>query len=228
MSAGAGSRVQAVLFDLDGTLVDSAPGIEYSMRCALAAARVTGTMGDVRTLLGPPIRVVFERALGPLPAATLDALEAAFRTSYDAGGWQRTRPCDLAASTLTDLTLMGIRTFVVTNKPQAPTSRILARLELDRFFSGVVCPDSATPPFRSKTDVVQHTLRAFALTGGETVLVGDSLDDARAAHACGMRFVAMSQGYGDAHTQVEVPVSAVCAGFSELLPLVHEWRTWHS
>jgi len=76
----------------------------------------------------------------------------------------------------------------------------------------------------SKSDVVRHTMQKFALLGSETLVVGDSVDDARAAQACGMRFVAMSQGYGGAHCQSEAPVAAVCAALSELLPLVATWR----
>ncbi|OFV92554.1 MAG: hypothetical protein A3H95_06570 [Acidobacteria bacterium RIFCSPLOWO2_02_FULL_64_15] len=214
----------AILFDLDGTLVDSVPGIEYSMRCALTATGVRETMRDVRALLGPPIRVVFERALGPLPAAILDDLEREFRASYDEVGWQRTQACERAASTLGGLSSLGVRNFVVTNKPKAPTEKILARLRLDGFCSGVVCRDSVSPPLASKSDVVRHTMQKFALLGSETLVVGDSVDDARAAQACGMRFVAMSQGYGGAHCQSEAPVAAVCAALSELLPLVATWR----
>jgi phosphoglycolate phosphatase len=216
--------LDAILFDLDGTLVDSAPGIEYSMRCAVAATGVAGTIHDVRTLVGPPVRAMFERALGPMPSETLDALEREFRSSYDATGWQQTRACAHAASTLEALPSLGVRAFVVTNKPAAPTGRILARLGLHAFCSGVVCLDSVSPPFGTKTDVVRYTMRHFGLVGPDTLVVGDSMDDARAAEACGVRFVAMSSGYGRADRQAEAPVAAVCAALSELVPLVKAWR----
>jgi len=156
--------------------------------------------------------------------AILDDLEREFRASYDEVGWQRTQACERAASTLGGLSSLGVRNFVVTNKPKAPTEKILARLRLDGFCSGVVCRDSVSPPLASKSDVVRHTMQKFALLGSETLVVGDSVDDARAAQACGMRFVAMSQGYGGAHCQSEAPVAAVCAALSELLPLVATWR----
>jgi phosphoglycolate phosphatase len=79
--------LQAALFDLDGTLVDSLPGIAFSVDAAIAESGLPVRRTDLRPLIGPPIREIFRQLLPQADALHLSSLEAAFRTSYDTGGW---------------------------------------------------------------------------------------------------------------------------------------------
>ena len=83
--------IRNVLFDLDGTLVDSRPGIDYSIRAALKAVLPSQTHRRLNYLVGPPIRDIFARILATTDETLLDQLERQFRISYDAIGWRQTR-----------------------------------------------------------------------------------------------------------------------------------------
>ncbi len=189
-------EITSVLFDLDGTLVDSSAGIEYSCRVALQEVLPGREIRDLRARIGPPIREVFRRALPDVGADALGQLERSFRASYDAEGWRRSVAYPGVAETLSCLRELGRRSFVVTNKPQAPTRSILGLLGLEARFEEVVCPDSRTPPFASKAEEAIDLVRRYGLQPERAALVGDSEEDARAAQACGLPFIAASYGYG--------------------------------
>jgi phosphoglycolate phosphatase len=191
--------VTAILFDLDGTLVDSLPGIEYSIRVALRQVLPRRETVDPRGWIGPPIRAMFRRAFPDVDDATLDDLERAFRSSYNSEGWQKTLAYNGVAATLARLAEQGVRNFVVTNKPRIPTQRILGQLHLVQCFTAVVTQDCTSPPFASKSEMVAYLLTQYSLKSRQTLLVGDSDDDDRAAQGCGLPFLAVTYGYGAAH-----------------------------
>lgn len=212
--------IDAVIFDLDGTLVDSMPGIEYAAAAAWAAVQPGPPCPSLRPLIGPPIREMFRKALPDADAATLAALERAFRSAYDGDGWQKTVVYPGVPETLAALTADGVQCFGVTNKPSLPTQQILQHCGLSAHFQAFLSPDSRMPPFASKAEAVASLLAQYNLDPARTLLMGDSLDDARAAQACGLWFAAFAGGYGWVHQQAEVPVALVCPRFADVLQLI--------
>jgi phosphoglycolate phosphatase len=188
--------IRNVIFDLDGTLVDTRSGIEYSMRLALRSEFPGGEPALRGCRLGPPIREIFGRLCPGIDPVGLDRLERHFRSSYDTVGWKRSQAYPGAASVLNDLHAMGTRLFVATNKPKWASCAILDRLRLRAYFEAVVSPDSVSPRFSSKGQIVAHLLKEYALDQAVTALVGDSEDDRVAASENGIRFVAANYGYG--------------------------------
>jgi phosphoglycolate phosphatase len=186
-----------IIFDLDGTLVDSLPGIQCSARHAVSTVFPGRTLPDLRPFVGPPIFEAIYNILGPGARARAAQFETCFRAHYDQIGWQQTQPYPGAIDVLSELKRSGIRCHVVTNKPALPTSRILSRLGLRPHLSRVVCRDSRTPGFRDKAEALRHLLEEFAVPAEAAIMVGDSADDAYAAVACGLPFAAASYGYGD-------------------------------
>jgi len=205
-----------VLFDLDGTLVDSLPGIAWAARLALAEVLPGSELPDLRPFVGPPIREVFRRALGEDTAGIVTDLEAVFRRCYNTEGWRRSFAYADVPDTLAALSAAGIRLGVVTNKPQEPTRSILDHLDLARFMDVVVTPDSRSPPYASKTETLAAALQARALVPALTLFVGDSHDDAAAACACGVRFAAVASGYGDAARQTVYPIDVTLDALGDL------------
>lgn len=216
--------IHAVLFDLDGTLVDSLPGISWAAQLALTEVRPGCELPDLRAFVGPPIREVLRLALGESNAGTLADLEAAFRRHYNTEGWRQSFTYADVPDTLAALSAAGLCMGVVTNKPQAPTRRILDHLDLTRFMDVVVTPDSQSPPFASKTETLAAALQARGLAPALTLFVGDSEDDAAAACACGVHFAAVASGYGDAARQTAFPIAVtldvlgdLCRGSASIL-----------
>ena len=208
--------VSNVIFDLDGTLVDSAPGIEFAAQTAWADVVPDRSCPPMRPLMGPPIREMFRRALPIARPKILDALEKGFRQAYDTVGWKKTLSFPHVRETLTALTEQGVRCFGVTNKPASPTQQILAHCGLDWFFDVFLSPDSRQPAFTSKVAATQTLLNEWRIEPAHACFIGDTVDDARAARSCGIAFLAHSGGYGWAELAVAVPRLKSFADFRAL------------
>jgi phosphoglycolate phosphatase len=196
-------RIRHAIFDLDGTLVDSLPGIEWSIQAALARCGLPPLSRDLRPLIGPPIRRILAAVSGVREPERLDRLEYAFRSSYDSGGWRRTRLQAGAAELLEQLRDGGIGLWVVTNKPARATRRILEGLQLAGLFEEIRCRDSRTPAFGSKAEVLVDLLRRRALTPSACLMIGDTAEDSEAAMAAGIDCAIVADGYG-----VDTPLPA--------------------
>ena len=199
----AGMDYSAILFDLDGTLIDSLPGIENAVDQAVAALPGSKRARSLRPLIGPPIRGIFQQAVVPTPTPEqLDELERAFRSAYDGGAWRLTLLHSHALETLRTLQGAGIRLFVVTNKPKLPTARILAELGLVGYFEALVSRDSRHPPFSSKAEMLCATVSDRRLTPASCLYVGDTPEDLEAGTAAGLAVALVPHGYGafDSHS----------------------------
>jgi phosphoglycolate phosphatase len=196
---------QAILFDLDGTLLDSLPGIQYSAQEALATIWPDRLLPDLRPFIGPPIGEILQRAVPGTTPAQIQQLVAAFRASYDSTGWLKTTLFPGSAELLAALCDSGIRCFVASNKPSPATVRILQGLGIHSRFSAILCRDSRDPAYASKAEIVGCLLREFGIAPESAWLVGDCHDDYEAAHCSGVRFILADYGYGSlrcAHLRV--------------------------
>jgi phosphoglycolate phosphatase len=190
------NRMRHAIFDLDGTLVDSLPGIAWSIEEALAACGLPPMAVELRPLIGPPIRSILSAVSGLSGGSSLDRLEQAFRSSYDSDGWRRTVCYAGAQDLLWNLFTSDISLWMVTNKPAAATQKILRHLQLDGFFDEVVCRDSRQPAYGSKAEALTDLMVRHGLSRRECVLIGDTPEDSRAAAAAGMECVIVPHGYG--------------------------------
>jgi len=126
----------------------------------------------------------------------LDALVQEFRQAYDNGGWQKTMLFDGVEDTLIKLENLNIRNYVVTSKPKLPSEKILDLLKIRNHFIDMVCPDSVTPAFPSKSAAMACLIPKHSLDHEKILSVGDTNEDKVAAITCGIRFAAAAYGYG--------------------------------
>lgn len=187
---------RAVLFDLDGTLVDSAPGIEAICREAIAEVRPDLAVPPLRALIGPPLDRVLRQALPALTDAELLRVLAAFRRRYDADGWRTALPYPGATEVLEALDRLGIPAYVVTNKPALPTGAIVDAQGWTTLLVAAVSPDSEPTRFADKAAAIAHLQARNGLALEGVWFVGDAPDDRAAAQAHGIRFVPALYGYG--------------------------------
>ena len=188
--------VRGVLFDLDGTLIDSAPDL------ASAANRLRADHGLeplplalLRPMVGSGARGMVGVAFGVGPGDPgFEALRDAFLAHYEAGLLQKTHPFDGVEKLLTALEGAGIPWGIVTNKATRFTTPIVAGLGLAQRAAVVVCGDT-TPHSKPHPEPLWHAARAMGLAPEAVVYVGDDLRDAQAARAAGMAMVAATWGY---------------------------------
>jgi phosphoglycolate phosphatase len=192
-------RFPALLFDLDGTLIDSAPDLAAALNRVLASAgREMLPFIQVRGMIGNGARKLVERGYRASggPPEDLDAETERFLSIYGRALACHTRVYDGVAETLAMLAARGHRLGIVTNKPFAPTLGVLQALDLSRHFAPehVVGGDSVATrkpdpePLMALLDRMGHEAEA-------AIMIGDSANDIEAARAAGVRSIAVSYGY---------------------------------
>ena len=209
--------MRAMFFDLDGTLIDSLPGIELSVDYALTQSKLPARQCELRPLIGPPIRRIFAQLVPDACEQQLSMLEGAFRTCYDSRGWRETVLHENAASTLRDLQRAGMRLFVVTNKPALPTAQILAALGLNDVFEDVVCPDSREPVFESKHQMLESLIEMYNFARAECRYIGDTYDDYVAALKAGIQVAIVQHDGAGLDQATRYPDGVVLRTLTELL-----------
>jgi phosphoglycolate phosphatase len=214
-----GPLPSCILFDLDGTILDSLPGIAFSVQEACRLVGLPQRKINLRNLLGPPIRTILSRAVGSDDPELMDHLEKAFRTSYDTEGWRKTSCFDGAHATLGMMKAGGHRLFVVSNKPRHISLKILEREGLLPLFERIYTRDSRTPAY-TKEEMLREFLSEFGVSSPDCLMVGDTLEDASAAATAGIGFVYMTHGYGDLAQTPSIPIAYTLDGFSQFLQLM--------
>jgi phosphoglycolate phosphatase len=198
-----------VLFDLDGTLVDSTPGIWASVQVAAAALGLPSPTPDqLRQMVGPPLQDGFALVLG-VPADDVPRAVAAYRAHYSAGALLDVTVYDGIPELLATLTADGATLAITTSKPEPFAVRVLDHTGLRRFFSTVhgATLDGAV---RHKDQVVAAALAAHP-DGERPVLIGDRAHDVLGAAAHGLPCIGAGWGpappgeLADAGATVVVP-----------------------
>jgi phosphoglycolate phosphatase len=213
------SRSFCLLLDLDGTLVDSAPGIVASLAHAFAACGIEPPRGDWTRFIGPPLPQMLATALPNLALAQRDALIAAYRAHYGAIGLFETVCYPGIPETLAAIAGGGRRIYVVTNKPQQPAEAVITHLGLDAHVHRIVGgdPTGCLP----KPERAAMLAQEESLTGG--IFLGDGLDDLLAAEQIGAAFLLAGWGYGTDRVLKERPDVKVLAQPRELLDRLTEY-----
>jgi phosphoglycolate phosphatase len=184
-----------VLFDLDGTLVDSAPDLADALD-ALLVERGHAPVGIVHTrrLIGHGVASLVTQALAEkgetLAAPELAAAVQRFLDHYTPNLSRRSLPYPHTVQTLTELATSGWRLVVCTNKLEASARRLLANHGLLPFFDLVAGPDT----FGVAKPDPAHLLRCLP-TGGPAIMIGDSEPDIMAAKAANLPVIAVVWGY---------------------------------
>ena len=186
-----------VVFDLDGTLIDSAADLAAAINSMLADfGREPLAVPEVRRMIGDGVAMLVARALVARQCERVDQAEAAqiFMRHYEADATSRTSAFAGADEALQALQAAAIPLAVCTNKPERISSRILVKLGLAKYFARVVGGDSL-PCRKPDPRVLRHLLEAFGAGPQDVLLVGDSEVDAATASSAGVPFVLMKHGY---------------------------------
>lgn len=184
---------QLVLFDLDGTLTDSADGIVASFRHALASVGASIPDGDLAgRIVGPPMHhTLTSMGLGD----RADEAMTAYHADYTTRGWSMNRLFDGIPDLLEDLKRAGVRLAVATSKAQPTAQRILTHFGVDGYFE-VIAGASPDGSRAAKSEVVAYALDHLSPLPERVLMVGDRSHDVEGAAAHGIDTVVVDWGYG--------------------------------
>ena len=189
-------RFRALVFDLDGTLIDSASGILESCRAAFQALGIAPCIAPSPSLIGPPLKDILIQMLGHHDPDLLTALSSAFKAHYDAVGYRSSSAYEGIEDLLNALAERKVPLYIATNKRALPTRLILQMLHWTNRFQGIYSLDSFAPALPNKGALLQQLLQQEQLGVLDTAYVGDRDEDALAAQQAELPFAKATWGYG--------------------------------
>ncbi|MGE4253548.1 MAG: phosphoglycolate phosphatase [Parvibaculaceae bacterium] len=190
---------RAAIFDLDGTLVDTAPDLWHATNHVLTSlGRRAISLDEVRAFVGHGARTLLARGLAAtgesLPAPEIEPLFHQFIDYYRDNIAQESVPFPGCLALLDRLAADGIKLGVCTNKLEGLSVRLLEELDMTRYFGAIIGPDTIGI---AKPDAAPYreTLNRLGINGGPSVMVGDSETDVLTARAASVPIIAVTFGY---------------------------------
>jgi phosphoglycolate phosphatase len=220
--------VDAVLFDLDGTLLHTSPDIGRALNRALTERGIPPIAPDAaQRLIGGGSAVLVQRALSLLGrddeahthSQVLRRYELAYESLCQTPDGHLTQRCPGLEAALEQLRGMGIKLGVVTNKEMRFLEPLLLRFGLSGWFD-IVVDGTACAKRKPDPAPLLHACDALAVEPAHTLFVGDSICDVQAAQAAGMPVVCVSYGYSAEHPVGELPCLRVIDDLTELPELI--------
>jgi len=208
-----------VFFDLDGTLTDSSAGMRNSFHHALLnLGRPVPSDDRIHRCFGPPLAAAFQWLLETTDDDVIEAAIAAYRGRYATIGLFESEPYPGVLDGLQTLRHTGHRLRLVTAKPEPYARRIIQHLGMLEFFEAVHAPTLADRT-RTKDDCLKAAVYAVAAERTPIVMVGDLVDDVRAAHNCGVMSIGVAWGFGVEDDLVQAAPTIVARSMADVV----EW-----
>lgn len=221
---------RAVLFDLDGTLVDTGPDIAAAINRVLAdMGRGPYTLERILGWVGEGAPRLVQRALvggrdGQPPADEFERGLALFYEHYSAGVCVHSKPYPGVRRVLEALRSSGVRIGCVTNKPEHLSRSLLDALALAPLFDVIVGGDTLALK-KPHPEPIHHACRVLDLRAEDIVYVGDSITDCRAAAAAGVPMVAVTCGYSGGADLTQASCAAIIGNLDALPEVLKSTET---
>jgi phosphoglycolate phosphatase len=199
---------RAVLFDLDGTLTNSAPGITACIQHALREMGLkVPEAAALGWCIGPPLTQSFAKLLATEDRPLLDQAIALYRGRFATTGFAENALYDGVIEALEELRGLGYRTFVTTSKPAPYAVKIVEHFSMQGLFDGIYGSEM-NGALGDKTELIAHVMAAEQLAPRGTVMIGDREHDVIGSRNCGISCIGVSYGYG---TEEELRLSGAAA-----------------
>jgi len=212
---------KCVLFDFDGTLMNTWPGIERTIRSTLEALGVPVRDGVIdRALVGMPLAKVFEEILGR-DSKSAEHATRKYRELFPLVGFSGARPYQGVKGMLMNLISGGRELFLVTARNEKIARQMMNHHDLTGFFTWVR-GEREGEVTEGKSHMVAEVLQKFSLVPEECVLVGDRSYDMDAAKANGLQAVGVTYGYGTEPELLEAGAGRLAGSIGELKKILME------
>lgn len=202
--------MDAIFFDLDGTLTDPKPGITRSIQYALQRLDhpTMPTEDELTWCIGPPLRASFVRLLGAETSA--DLAVTYYRERFSDVGLYENGVYDGIGEVLTTLCASGHRLFVATSKPHVFAERIIDHFGLRDHFERVFGSELDGTRV-DKSHLLEYALKQASVDPAKTLMIGDRSHDMVGAKNNGMKGIGVLYGYGSRDELLEAGAHHVCA-----------------
>jgi phosphoglycolate phosphatase len=215
-------KAHTIIFDLDGTLIDSAPSIIMSLEESFKVLNIQPCKVLTSELIGPPLTETVASVLSDLDVIFLPEVIENFKKHYDEIGYEQTVPYAGVEEILYKLKSANFNLYLATNKRLIPTVRIVKKLGWEKLFIEIFSLDSFTPPLATKTEMLTNLNAKLKVKDNELLYVGDRKEDAEASSKSGMIFLWAKWGYGG--DGLVVPKSNIIQKPSQILKYVNDNR----
>ncbi len=206
-----------LLFDLDGTLTDSRPGILKSMRHALTVLGIEPPSDEALVrFIGPPTQDAFRDLLGSSDPTLNARAIAVYRERFSTLGMFENSVYPGVVDGLEALRASDFTLLVATSKPEVYANQIIDHFELRRFFRHVYGSE-LTGERGSKGDLIEHVIASEGLTSGTTWMIGDRLHDIHGAKLNKLRAAGVTWGYGSREELMAAGADALFGSMPELV-----------
>jgi len=217
----------AILFDLDGTLIDSVPDLASSVNVVLAEEGLAPfTPAEVRLMVGGGVKLLVQRAFAArgveLAGAPLEARTGRMMAVYAERLTDETTLLPGVREIVAHYVGCGTRLGVVTNKPEAAVHAILRHFGIDDAFAVVV--GDRVLPRKPAPDMLLHALQVVGRPAARAVMVGDSVTDVEAARAAGLPAIVVRGGYTSVPVEA-LEADAIAEDLFDLPRALGEFRT---
>jgi phosphoglycolate phosphatase len=184
------SKYKRILFDLDGTLIDSKSAILSTLDRSLKKHNIESVIPLTDNLVGPPLKDVVRLVSGEINNSKMISIVNTFKAYYDTTGYKQSSLFPNILSMLTSLSSIdGRKMYIVTNKRANPTRKILKYLSIDNFFIQAYSLDTLSPEYSNKSDLLKQVLVIADVKSSEAIYVGDLEADFDAAKESGLDFL---------------------------------------
>ena len=193
-------NVNNIIFDLDGTLIDSAPAILDCMKYALVEHQIRLPYKLGLDFIGPPLDLALEKVFGDRYRQEIPNVLKSFKKLYDSEGFKTTRPYVGIDQLLASLTRDGLKLYIATNKRIEPTLKIVNHLGWESYFSavyGINTPRPSGKLFIDKSEMIASLLVDYKCIIKDSIYIGDRLEDQIAAENNKLNSAIATWGYGD-------------------------------
>ena len=192
------SKIKVVIFDLDGTLIESAPSILMGLEVAIKKSGLFPALPLDSSLIGPPLTDTLRKLVGDQLNVDLDVLVSDFKAYYDTVGFKESRTYPGVQDMLNQLKKINLSLYLATNKRLEPTLKIIDYFGWTPLFDGVYAIDKFdTAPFSNKATMIGALIAAESIEKAHAIYVGDRIEDHEASAANGIDTVLVNWGYSN-------------------------------
>jgi phosphoglycolate phosphatase len=216
------SVYEAIIFDLDGTLIDSAPSILKCFELVSSSESILPLVAIDSGLIGPPLYDTLKKLFGGGSISDIEELAVIFKALYDEDAYKESVPYPGVEDLLIELNNMNIALYIATNKRALPTKKIITHLGWQNHFKDVYAVDIfPKEDFKNKASMIHSLIDHHSLKIERCLYIGDRLEDFEAARENKLNSILVKWGYGDLDEVKSIP-PYIASSVTQLQKMISE------